>query len=102
MKAKCPHCFGQKDGCSECKGTGFIGVKLNTDRGVIFFNCPKCGADLGGRIPQDDNEIPENPTGPSTRRCIFCGEENTAYEYYSPSQTDQMTQKWPESENVSS
>ena len=88
MKARCPHCFGQKEDCLECKGTGFITATLNTDRGIIFFSCPTCHRDLGGRIPQSDDEIPDAPTGPSKRKCVFCSEENTVYEYVKPEQAD--------------
>ena len=102
MNAKCPYCLGQKEDCPECGGTGFIKAKLNTDRGVIFFSCPKCDAELGGKVPQSDSEIPEKHVGPSNRKCIFCGQEETIYHYFSPLQADQIIQKEADSEDVPS
>ncbi len=72
MKALCPNCFGKKDACEKCKGTGYIEVRFA--KGTMHAGvCTKCAFDNGGFIvgPNSPYKTVEDRGEPGP--CIACG-----------------------------
>lgn len=67
MEAKCPECFGEKEVCGKCNGSGRIEVGFS--RGDLYsLDCRDCGEHIGGCVVGEEGlkEVP--PPKP----CVFC------------------------------
>lgn len=78
MKAKCPHCFGEKPDridCPKCGGSSFIDAGFA--EGALYTRAcqnPACGYENGGYIVEPDR--PKGPHGEPPeppRDCVQCG-----------------------------
>lgn len=66
LKAKCPHCFGEKQECDKCGGSGFVTATMpEGDWYTRHCTHPLCGFDNGGCQGRAIGDL-------SSDKCIMC------------------------------